>query len=115
MRAMAWCRSRRANERNTIEAGLVAAWSLEMTGAYPEVDQTTGLNGRRGRSTQFGSTRPTDNASHETASFGGGIERSHAVQPSWMELSLCPTQKPAPAPSGIAKRVCRHISHEECP
>ena len=39
MRAIAWYRSRRTDERNTIEERLVAAWSLEMTGAYPEAER----------------------------------------------------------------------------
>jgi hypothetical protein len=38
MRAMTWYRSRRADERNTIEERLVASWSLEMIGAYPEAE-----------------------------------------------------------------------------
>ena len=39
MRAMAWYRSRRSDERNTIEERLVAAWSLEMIGAYREAER----------------------------------------------------------------------------
>jgi len=39
MRAIGWYRGRRADERNTIEERLVAAWSLEMIGAYPEAER----------------------------------------------------------------------------
>ena len=39
MRAVAWYRSRPANERSTPEERLVAAWSLEMLGAYPEAER----------------------------------------------------------------------------
>ena len=38
-RAVAWYRSRPALERATPEERLVAAWSLEMLGAYPEADR----------------------------------------------------------------------------
>lgn len=39
MRAVAWYRSRPADERSTLEERLVAACSLEMTGSYPEAEQ----------------------------------------------------------------------------
>ena len=39
MRAVAWYRSRPAAERATPEERLVAAWSLEMTGARPEAER----------------------------------------------------------------------------
>jgi hypothetical protein len=39
MRAVAWYRSRPASERSTPEERLVASWSLEMVGAYPEAER----------------------------------------------------------------------------
>ena len=39
MRAVAWYRSRPAAERATPEERLVAAWSLEMAGAWPEAER----------------------------------------------------------------------------
>ncbi len=39
MRAVAWYRSRPADERSTWEERLVATWSLEMAGAYPEAER----------------------------------------------------------------------------
>ena len=39
MRAVAWYRSRPLGERSTPEERLVASWSLEMLGAYPEAEQ----------------------------------------------------------------------------
>ena len=38
-RAVAWYRSRSAEERSTYEERLVAAWSLEMLGAYADADR----------------------------------------------------------------------------
>jgi DNA-binding SARP family transcriptional activator/TolB-like protein/tetratricopeptide (TPR) repeat protein len=39
MRAVAWYRGRPVEERSTIEERLVASWSLEMLGAYPEAER----------------------------------------------------------------------------
>ena len=39
MRAVAWYRSRPAAEQSTPEERLVASWSLEMTGAFPEAER----------------------------------------------------------------------------
>ena len=39
MRAVAWYRSRPPDERSTPEERLVATWSLEMLGAYPEAER----------------------------------------------------------------------------
>ncbi len=40
-RALAWYRARPADERATTEERLVAAWSLELMGSYPEAERIT--------------------------------------------------------------------------